>query len=63
MMVLDSFSIKELEAMTIKEMEIHYEAESLECDVLRIYRQKVDDEWQFAIKRDGKVISYASIKI
>lgn len=62
MMVLDSFSLKELEAMTLKELEIHYEAESLEGDVLRIYRKKVDDEWHFAIKRDGKVITYAYIK-
>lgn len=63
MMVLDSFSVKELEDMTIKEMEIHYEAESLEGNVLRIYRKKVDDEWHFAIKRDGKVVTYAVIKI
>lgn len=63
MMVLDSFSIKELEDMTLKEMEIHYEAESLEGDVLRIYRKRVDDEWHFAIKRDGKVVTYACINI
>ncbi len=63
MMVLDSFSVKELEAMTLKELEIHYEAESLEGDTLRIYRKKVDDEWLFAIKRDGKVITYAVIGI
>lgn len=63
MMVLDSFSVKELEDMTIKELEIHYEAESLEGNVLRIYRKKVDDEWHFAIKRDGKVVTYAVIKI
>ena len=62
MMVLDSFSVKELEAMTLKELEIHYEAESLEGDVLRIYRKKVDDEWHFAIKKDGKVVTYAYIK-
>ena len=62
MMVLDSFSIKELEAMTLKELEIHYEAESLEGDVLRIYRKKFDNEWHFAIKKDGKVITYAYIK-
>ncbi len=63
MMVLDSFSVKELEAMTLKELEIHYEAESLEGDTLRIYRKKVDDEWLFAIKRDGKVVTYAVIGI
>ena len=42
---------------------IHYEAESLEGDVLRIYRKKVDDAWHFAIKRDGKVITYAYLLI
>ena len=62
MMILDSFSIKELEAMNIKELEIHYEAESLEGDLLRIYRKKVDGEWLFAIKKDGKVVTYAYIK-
>lgn len=62
MMVLDSFSVKELEAMNIKELEIHYEAESLEGDVLRIYRKKVDDGWHFAIKKDGKVTTFAYIK-
>ena len=55
-------SVKELEAMTLKELEIHYEAESLEGDVLRIYRKKVDDEWHFAIKKGGKVVTYAYIK-
>ena len=62
MMVLDSFSVKELEAMNIKELEIHYEAESLEGDVLRIDRKRFDNEWHFAIKKDGKVITYAYIK-
>ena len=63
MMVLDSFSVKELEDMNIKELEIHYEAESLEGNVLHIYRKKVDDAWNFAIKRDGKVITYAYLLI
>lgn len=62
MMILDSFSINELENMTIKELEIHYEAESLEGDELRIYRKKMDDEWHFAIKKDGRVVTYAYIK-
>ncbi len=62
MMVLDTFSVKELEDMTIKEMEIHYEAESLEGDVLRIYRKKMDYGWHFAIKRDGKVTTFAYIE-
>ena len=63
MMVLDSFSVKELEAMNIKELEIHYEAESLEGDVLCIYRKKMDDGWHFAIKKDEKVVTYAYLNI
>lgn len=63
MMVIDSFSIKELESMTLKELEIHYEAESLEGDRLRVYRKQEDGEWHFAIKRDGKVITYAVIRV
>lgn len=62
MMILDSFSVKELEDMTIKELEIHYEAESLEGDILCIYRKKFDEEWHFAIKRNSKVVTYAYIK-
>lgn len=61
MMILDTFSVKELESMTIKELEICYESESLEGDTLRIYRKEIDNGWQFAIKRDGKTITSAFI--
>ena len=61
MMILDTFSVKELESMTIKELEICYESESLEGDTLRIYRKEIDNGWQFAIKRDGKTITSAFV--
>lgn len=61
MMILDTFSVKELESMTIKELEICYENESLEGDTLRIYKKQTDNGWQFAIKRDGKTMTSAFI--
>ncbi|MGN0032537.1 MAG: acyl-[acyl-carrier-protein] thioesterase [Candidatus Limimorpha sp.] len=61
MMILDTFSVSELESMDIKELEICYEAESLEGDTLRIYRKEIDNGWQFAIKRNGKTITSAFI--
>jgi len=60
-MLLDSFSVKELEEMNIKELEIYYEAESHEGDVLRIYRKAVGNGWQLAIKRDQDIVTMAFI--
>jgi len=60
-MLLDSFSVKELEEMNIKELEIYYEAESHECDVLRIYRKAVENGWQLAIKRGDDIVTMAFI--
>lgn len=62
-MLLDSFSIKELEEMNIKELEIYYIAESHEGETLRIYRKAVDNGWQFMIKRDGNTITMGFIGI
>lgn len=60
-MLLDSFSVKELEEMNINELEIYYEAESHEGDVLRIYRKAAGNGWQLAIKRGDDVVTMAFI--
>lgn len=62
-MLLDSFSVREIEEMTIKELEIYYEAESHESDVLRIYRKASGNGWQLAIKRGDDVVTMAFIGI
>lgn len=54
-MLLDTFSVKELESMTLKEVEISYLNESLEGETLSIYRKKTDEGYLFKImKEDGK---------
>ncbi|MCQ2315994.1 MAG: thioesterase [Bacteroidales bacterium] len=62
-MLLDSFSVREIEEMNIKELEIYYEAESHESDVLRIYRKASGNGWQLAIKRGDDVVTMAFIGI
>jgi len=60
-MLLDSFSVKEIEEMNIKELEIYYEAESHEGETLRIYRKTVENGWQFMIKRGDDIVTMAFI--
>lgn len=62
-MLLDSFSVREIEEVNIKELEIYYEAESHEGDVLRIYRKASGNGWQLAIKRGDDVVTMAFIGI
>lgn len=59
-MLLNTFSVKELEAMTLKEIEISYINESLEGDKLQIFRKQKEDGYYFSIKKeDGKIIVMA----
>lgn len=61
-MLLDTFSVNELESMTLKEIEISYLNESLEGETLSIYRKKNDDGYYFKIKKDdGKTAVMAYI--
>lgn len=54
-MLLDTFSVKELESMTLKEIEISYLNESLEGETLSIYRKQTDEGYYFKIqKEDGR---------
>ena len=55
-LLLNTFSVKELESMTIKEIEIAYHSESREGDTLRIYKQKRDDGYYFAIKNNQNAL-------
>ncbi len=52
-MLLDTFSVKELESMTLKEVEISYLNESLEGETLSIYRKKTDEGYLFKITKDN----------
>lgn len=64
-MLIDTFSVKEIETLKIKEIEFHYQHESLEGDSLSIFRKKINDtEYHFAIKKDdGTVVVLAKIII
>lgn len=56
-MLLDSFSISELESITTKEIEVSYLSESFEGETLSIYRKEREDGIYFSIKKeDGKVV-------
>ena len=52
-MLLDTFSVNELESMTLKEVEISYLNESLEGETLSIYRKKTDEGYLFKITKDN----------
>lgn len=59
-MLLDTFTVKELESLTLKEIEVSYLSESLEAETLSIYRKQRDDGYYFSIKKeDGKVVLMA----
>ena len=54
-MLLDTFSVKELENMALREIEISYLNESLEGETLSIYKKQTDEGYCFKIqKEDGK---------
>lgn len=54
-MLLDTFSVKELENMMLKDIEVSYLNESLEGEILSIYRKKKEDGCFFSVKKeDGK---------
>lgn len=56
-MLLDTFSVVELENMTIGEMEVSYLNESLEGELLSIFKKKREDGTYFSIKKeDGRVV-------
>lgn len=51
--LLDSFSVEELEAVTISEIEISYLRETHEGEQLKVFRKKTEDGWSFAIKKEN----------
>ena len=62
-MLLDTFSVKELENMALEEIEVSYLNESLEGETLSIYRKKREDGTYFSIKKeDDKVVLMGFIK-
>lgn len=59
-MLLDTFTVKELENTTLKEIEVSYLNESLEGETLSIYRKDNEDGHYFSIKKDdGKIVLMA----
>ena len=62
-MLLDTFSVKELEAKRWEDVEVSYLNESFEGETLSIYRKEREDGYYFSIKKDdGKVVLMAFFK-
>ena len=62
-MLLDTFSVKELEAKQWEDVEVSYLNESFEGETLSIYRKEKEDGYYFSIKKeDGKVALMAFFK-
>ena len=62
-MLLDTFSVKELEAKQWEDVEVSYLNESFEGEMLSIYRKEKEDGYYFSIKKeDGKVVLMAFFK-
>lgn len=61
-MLLDTFTVNELENMKLKDIEISYLNESLESETLSIYRKEKEDGFYFSIKKeDGKTAVMAAL--
>ncbi len=54
--IFEGYSIEELEQMKIKNMEIHYLAESKEKDTLSILKKKEDKTMYFQVYRDKPIL-------
>ncbi|MCQ2059910.1 MAG: thioesterase [Bacteroidaceae bacterium] len=52
-LVLDTFSVKELESMNIQSMEITFLHETVENENISIYRRKTDTGYIFCIRRES----------
>lgn len=62
-MLLDTFSVKELEKIIITDLEISYHKESLEGEKLRVFRKNDNGMSRFAIKKeDGTLVVLAEMK-
>lgn len=62
-MLLDTFSVKELESKQWEDVEVSYLNESFEGEILSIYRKEKEDGYYFSIKKeDGKVVLMAFFK-
>lgn len=62
-MLLDTFSVKELESKQWEDIEVSYLNESFEGETLSIFRKEREDGYYFSIKKeDGKVVLMAFFK-
>lgn len=55
-LIMDSYSVAEIEAMDIKEMELVYAGQSYENDVLDIRKAKFDDKHLIVLEKNGAPI-------
>lgn len=53
--VLDTCSVRELEARPIREMEIAYVSQSYEGDVLTVHRDSLDKKDIFMLQKKGEM--------
>ncbi len=54
--LMDSFSLKEIEQLSIKTLEIHYLKESYEQDELHIFRTKQEQQYCFSLQTDLPIV-------
>lgn len=52
-LVLDTFSVEELEKMDIRSMEFHFQHETVENETVSIYRRQTDSGYMFCIRRES----------
>ena len=63
-LLLDTFSVAELETMDFTGFEIVYQREALEGEKISIYRRKIEDGWFFSIrKEDGATAILAKFSL
>lgn len=52
-LVLDTFSVEELEKMDIRSMEFHFQHETVENETVSIYRRQTDSGYMFCVRRES----------
>lgn len=54
--ILNSYSVKQLKTLNIKEMEVNYLSQSFENEELSLYRENFNNRDLFVIKNDDKIV-------
>lgn len=61
--LMSTFAGEELKKLKPRSFEIHYISESKEGETLRIYREKMDNNYLFVVKNDDKLICKALLEL